>query len=41
MYYREYHTQFYIGITYGISENRAGEIIKEIESILIKDSPFS
>jgi hypothetical protein len=40
MYYREYRTQFHISITYGISESRVCEIIKEIESILIKDSRF-
>jgi len=40
MYYREYRTQFHIGITYGISESRVCEIIKETEGILIKDSRF-
>ena len=40
MYYREYRTQFHIGVTYGISESRACEIFKEIERILIKDSRF-
>jgi hypothetical protein len=40
MYYREYRTQFHIGITYGISESRVCEIIKETESILIQDSRF-
>jgi hypothetical protein len=40
MYYREYRTQFHIGVTYGISESRVCEIIKEIESTLIKDSRF-
>ena len=40
MYYREYRTQFHIGVTYGISESRVCEIIKETESILIKDSRF-
>jgi hypothetical protein len=40
MYYREYRTQFDIGVTYGISESRVCEIIKEIESILIKDTRF-
>ncbi len=40
MYYREYRTQFHIGVTYGISESRVCEIIKYIESILIKDSRF-
>jgi hypothetical protein len=40
MYYREYRTQFHIGITYGISESRVCEIIRETESILIQDSRF-
>lgn len=40
MYYREYRTQFHIGITYGISESRVCEIIKEIESIPIGDTRF-
>jgi hypothetical protein len=40
MYYREYRTQFHIGSTYGISESRVCEIIKEIESLLINDSRF-
>jgi flagellar biosynthesis chaperone FliJ len=40
MYYREYRTQFHIGITYGISESHVCEIIKELENILIQDSRF-
>lgn len=40
MYYREYRTQFHIGITYGISESRVCEIIQEIEHILIQDKRF-
>jgi hypothetical protein len=40
MYYREYRTMFHIGITYGISESRVCEIIKEIEEVLIADSHF-
>jgi hypothetical protein len=35
MYCREYRTQFYIGVSYGISESRVCEIIKEVENILI------
>jgi DNA-directed RNA polymerase specialized sigma subunit len=30
MYYREYRTRFHTGITYGISESRVCEIIKEV-----------
>jgi hypothetical protein len=40
MYYREYRTQFHIGVPYGISESRVCEIIKETENILIRDSRF-
>jgi hypothetical protein len=40
MYYREYRTQIHIGITYGISESRVCEIIKEVETILLKDPRF-
>ena len=40
MYYREYRTQFHIGVTYGVAESTVCEIIKETESILIKDSRF-
>jgi hypothetical protein len=42
MYYREYRTQFHIGLTYGISESesRVCEIIKETESILIQNKRF-
>lgn len=40
MYYREYRSQFHIGITYGISESRVCEIIGEMESILIADKRF-
>jgi hypothetical protein len=40
MYYREYRTQFHTGVTYGISESRVCEIIKEVESILIQDSRY-
>ena len=40
MYYREYRTQFHIGVTYGISESRVCEIIKEMEDVLMKDSRF-
>ncbi|MDR2679958.1 MAG: transposase family protein [Tannerella sp.] len=38
MYCREYRTQFHIGVTYGLSESRVCEIIKEVESILTSDS---
>lgn len=40
MYYREYRSQFHIGVTYCISEARVCEIMSEIEQILIKTSDF-
>ena len=40
MYYREYRSQFHIGIAYGIAESTVCEIISEIESILIQDKRF-
>jgi len=40
MYYREYRTQFHIGICYGLSESRTCELIKETESIIMKDKRY-
>jgi hypothetical protein len=40
MYYREYRSQFHIGITYGIAESTVCEIIDEMENILIQDKGF-
>lgn len=40
MYYREYRTQYHIGITYGLSESRVCEMIKEIESIIVRDARY-
>lgn len=40
MYYREYRTQWHIGTTYGLSENRVCDIIKDIERILISDKRY-
>jgi hypothetical protein len=40
MYYREYRTQYHIGITYGLSESRVCEIIKEIETIIVQDARY-
>lgn len=40
MYLREYRTQYHIGITYGLSESRVCETIKEIENIIIQDSRY-
>jgi hypothetical protein len=40
MYYREYRTQFHIGICYGLSESRVCELIKETEQIIILDKRY-
>ena len=40
MYYREYRSQFHIGVTYGIAESTVCEIIQEMEAILIQDKRF-
>jgi hypothetical protein len=40
MYYREYRSQFHIGVTYGIAESTVCEIITEMERILIQDKRF-
>jgi hypothetical protein len=40
MYYREYRTQFHIGICYGLSESRVCELIKETEQIIISDKRY-
>jgi len=40
IYYREYRTQFHIGVAYGISKSRVCEIIKKTEDLLIQDSRF-
>ena len=40
MYYREYRSQFHIGVTYDIAESTVCEIIAEMESILIQDKRF-
>ena len=40
MYYREYRTQFHIGVSYGISESRVCELIKDMEGVLMADARF-
>jgi Helix-turn-helix of DDE superfamily endonuclease len=40
MYYREYRSQFHIGVAYGIAESTVCEIISEMENILIQDKRF-
>ncbi len=40
MYYRDYRTFFHISITYPISEQLTGRIIKQIEDLLINNNLF-
>lgn len=40
MYYREYRTQFHIGVTYSISEASVCRTIKRTEDILMKENRF-
>jgi hypothetical protein len=40
MYYREYRTQFHIGVTYGISEASVCRTIKRVEAVLMEENLF-
>jgi hypothetical protein len=40
MYWREYRTEFYIGLAYGVSESAVCRTIKKIENALIKSEQF-
>jgi Helix-turn-helix of DDE superfamily endonuclease len=40
MYWREYRTQFHIGVTYGVSEASVCRIIQKVENVLIKSTQF-
>ncbi len=40
MYWREYRTQFHIGMAYGVSEATVCRTIKKIEEVLIKSEQF-
>lgn len=40
MYWREYRTQFHIGITYGVSEATVCRTIQKVENVLIKSPHF-
>ncbi len=40
MYWREYRTEFHIGVSYGISESATCRTIKKIEDTLIKSEIF-
>jgi len=40
MYWREYRTEFHIGITYGVSEATVCRTIKKVEDVLVKSGEF-
>jgi hypothetical protein len=40
MYWREYRTEFHIGITYGVSEATVCRTIQRVENVLIKSGEF-
>lgn len=40
MYWREYRTEFHIGLTYGVSESTVCRTIKKIENVLAKSGEF-
>ena len=40
MYWREYRTEFHIGLTYGVSEATVCRTIKKVEDVLIKSKQF-
>jgi hypothetical protein len=40
MYWREYRTEFHIGLTYGVSESTVCRTIKKVENVLIESKQF-
>jgi hypothetical protein len=40
MYWREYRTEFHIGLTYGVSESTVCRTIQKIENVLIRSGQF-
>ena len=40
MYWREYRTQFHIGVAYGMSEATVCRTIQKVENVLIKSKQF-
>jgi hypothetical protein len=40
MYWREYRTEFHIGLAYGLSESAVCRTIQKIENVLIKSKQF-
>ena len=40
MYWREYRTEFHIGLTYGVSESTVCRTIQKVENVLMKSGEF-
>jgi hypothetical protein len=40
MYWREYRTEFHIGLTYGVSEATVCRTIRKVENVLMKSGEF-
>ena len=40
MYWREYHTEFHIGLSYAVSESTVCRTIRKVEDALIKSEQF-
>ena len=40
MYWREYRTEFHIGLTYGVSELTVCRTIQKVENVLMKSGEF-
>jgi hypothetical protein len=40
MYWREYRTEFHIGLSYGVSESSVCRTIRKVEDVLIKSEQF-
>jgi hypothetical protein len=40
MYWREYRTEFHIGLTYGVSESTVCRTIQKIENVLLQSKQF-
>ena len=39
-YWREYRSQFHIGVSWGLHETTVGRIVKKVEDLLIKSGQF-
>lgn len=40
MYWREYRTEFHVGVTYGVSEATVCRTIQKVENVLMKSGEF-